>query len=211
MTTIDLAFPLRGTTVALDHGYALYSALATKLPAVHASGWLGVHPIGGKVNGGQISLGPHSELRLRIPTSRIGDVLPVSGARLDVAGSTLALGVPTVHALAPRSALDSRLVLLKLTSPPTRTQEESGRKVLDNDAIAERYREELGRQLARLDTKCELTLCGRRAITIKGKRLVGYSVRLTGLDPDASLRVQAEGLGGRRGLGCGLFRPTRGR
>jgi CRISPR-associated protein Cas6 len=107
------------------------------------------------------------------------------------------------------AALDARLVLLKLTQPPTRENAGLQRTVLDNDAIADRYRAELQRQLQVMEVAAAIDLCGRRAITIKGKRLLGYSVRLTGLDADASIRVQERGLGGRRALGCGLFRPTR--
>ncbi|MBX3276057.1 MAG: type I-MYXAN CRISPR-associated protein Cas6/Cmx6 [Sandaracinaceae bacterium] len=211
MTTLELAFPLRGTSLPRDHGYPLYAALASRVPAVHGAGWLGVHPVGGKVSDGLIALGPAAELRVRLPSARVGELLPLAGAQLDIAGSAIRLGAPVVHALAPRSALDARMVLLKLTAPPTRPNTDLARDVLDNEGFADRYRAELGRQLERLEVRCHLELCGRRTMTIKGKRLVGYSVRLTGLDPDGSLRVQAKGLGGRRALGCGLFRPTRGR
>lgn len=34
-THVDVAFPVTGTTVPLDHGYALYAALCHRLPALH--------------------------------------------------------------------------------------------------------------------------------------------------------------------------------
>ena len=211
MTVVDLSFPLTGTSVPRDHGYALYGAITTCVPALHGTDWLGVHPIGGRLADAALLLGRTSEVRLRLPAERIPDVLALAGARLVLGGSPVRLGPPTVRALAPRPALDARLVLLKLTDPPRRANAELARDVLDNDAIAERYRAELGRQLAAIEVTAELALCGRRSMTIKGKRLLGYSVRLTGLDADASLRVQEHGLGGRRAMGCGLFRPTRGK
>ncbi len=210
MTIVDLCYPLTGSSVPVDHGYPLYAAITTYMPALHGVRWLGVHPIGGRAANGAILLGRTSELRLRIPAEHIAEVLGLAGVRLDVAGSHVRLGAPVVRALAPRSALDARFVLLKLTRPPTRANPELGRVVLDNDGFAERYAAELQRQLASLDVSADLHLCGRRSMTIRGHRLLGYSVRLTGLSADASLRVQERGLGGRRALGCGIFRPTRG-
>ncbi len=34
-TWIDLAFPLRGETLPLDHGYALFAASSRVVPALH--------------------------------------------------------------------------------------------------------------------------------------------------------------------------------
>lgn len=211
MTVVDLSFPLTGASVPRDHGYALYAAITTHIPTLHEADWFGVHPIGGRAADDAILLGRGAELRLRLPADHIPDVLPLAGARLDVGGAHVRLGAPSIWPLTPRSALDARVVLLKLTQPPTRPNAALARDVLDNDAFAERYRAELERQLAALEVSATLELCGRRTVTIRGKRLIGYSVRLTGLEADASLRVQERGLGGRRALGCGLFRPTRDR
>lgn len=207
--TVDLSFPLTGKTVPLDHGYRLYAAVTTRLPNLHGARWLGIHPIGGQVIDGQIHLIRGSDLKLRLPSEEITAVLSLAGTRLDVGPSAITLGAPSIRVLVPAAALDARLVLLKLTQPPTRENAELQRQVLDNDAIAGRYRAELQRQLQAMEVAAAIELCGRRPITIKGKRLLGYSVRLTGLNADASFRVQERGLGGRRALGCGLFRPTR--
>lgn len=210
MTFTDLSFPLLGRSVPLDHGYTLYAALTSCVPALHGARWLAVHPIGGRVAGSTILLSHASELRLRIPAERIPEVLELAGARLNVAGSPVRVGAPVVRALTPHPALDARLVLLKLTRPPTRPSTELGREVFDNEVFAQRYQAELTRQLDRLGVNANLELCGRRSMRIKGRRLLGYSVRITGLTAVASVSVQEHGLGGRRSLGCGVFRPTRG-
>lgn len=209
MPTVDLSFPLTGNTVPLDHGYRLYAAVTTRLPDLHGARWLGMHPIGGQIIDDQIQLVQGSDLKMRLPSEEITAVLALAGSRLSIGQSVITLGAPSIRPLIPAAALDARLVLLKLTQPPVRENDELQRTVLDNDAIADRYRAELTRQLHAMEVTADVELCGRRAITIKGKRLLGYSVRLTGLDADASLRVQERGLGGRRALGCGLFRPTR--
>ena len=49
----------------------------------------------------------------------------------------------------------------------------------------------------------------RRIITIKGKKIVGFSLIAHGLSDEDSLKLQSEGLGGRRSMGCGIFNPIR--
>lgn len=210
MNVVDLSFPITGSRVPRDHGYALYSALSRAVPALHEASWLGVHPVSGRLMGDDLFLGRGATLTLRLLAEEIRVALPLAGTRLALGTAALVLGAPSVHPLEPRASLDARTVLLKLTSPPTRSSTGHDRDVLDNDALAERYRTELCRQLSALEIDAEPLLTGRRTVTIRGKRLVGFSVRVTGLDADASLRLQARGLGGRRSMGCGLFRPTRG-
>lgn len=210
MTVVDLSFPLAGDSIPRDHGYLLYAAVTTKIPALHDARWLGIHPIGGRVAEDVILLDRGSALRLRLPAEHIAAVLLLAGARLDIGGSHVRPGAPSIRPMQSSSALDSRLVLLNLTRPPLRHDTVLGRDVLDNDGVAERYRAELLRQLAAMQVNAALALHGRHSMTIKGKRLIGYSVRLTGLNADASVRIQQLGLGGRRALGCGLFRPTQG-
>jgi CRISPR-associated protein Cas6 len=128
---------------------------------------------------------------------------------LQVKDASLRLGPPHVHALVPAPNLDARMVVLTLTRPPTRLNDSLGRQALDVDTIADRYRAELRRQLDRLSVRGDLELCGRRSMSVGKARLIGYSVRVTGLTAEASLKVQEAGLGGRRAMGCGVFRPTR--
>ncbi len=44
-------------------------------------------------------------------------------------------------------------------------------------------------------------------VRIHGREIVGFSVAVDELDPDGAVRLQEEGLGGRRRFGCGLFLP----
>jgi Cas6 Crispr len=48
MAVIDLSFVLVGTTIPLDHGYALFSALSRIMPELHGGRRVGVHPIRGR-------------------------------------------------------------------------------------------------------------------------------------------------------------------
>jgi len=214
MAIIDVAFPLRGGVVPKDHGYALYAAVCKQSPDLHQAEWLGIHPIGGTVLGEALVLrSPRgdggAQLRFRIPSERIVDLLSLAGRALNVAGTRLLLGAPTVFALHAASSVDARLVLIRLTRPPLGENELLRRKTLDVDGFAARYRQELARQLAALGIEGQVSLMGRRSLSVAGKRVVGYSVRVAGLEDESSLRLQQAGLGGKRRMGCGLFRPTR--
>ncbi len=210
VTTVDLSFPILGGRVPRDHGYALYGALCRAVQGLHGASWLGVHPLGGtQVDEATLQLGRRSQLRLRLPADRIGQVLPLAGARLDVSGSSLTVGAPTVHALTPVASLDARMVAIKLTRAPRRRSEELGREALDVAGFAERYAAEIKRQLEALGIGGPFELRGRRSVTVGGRRVVGYSVRVIGLGADESIALQEKGIGGKRRMGCGVFRGTR--
>jgi len=210
MTHVDLSFPLAGECVPRDHGYALYGALSRVVQVVHGARWLGVHPLSGTpMDDANLRLGQRSELRLRLPAERIAEVLPLAGAKLDVAGSSLRLGAPKVHALEPAASLDARLVAIKLTRAPRRLNEALEREALDVEGFAERYAGEIARQLAAIGIGGPFELRGRRSVTVGGRRVLGYSVRVIGLSADQSIALQEKGIGGKRRMGCGVFRATR--
>lgn len=203
MTTnhVDLAFPARGTTLPRDHAYALYGAISRARPELHGQDWLGVHSIPGRLKDGDLDISTGSYLRLRIPTERIAALLPLAGQTLEVHGRAVALGPPTIHALRPVAALDAHLVVIRLTGGVKRP--------FDKDEFNQRFAAEAQRQLERLGVKGELALRGRRSLSVGGQRIMGHAVGVTGLSAEHSLLLQAHGLGGKRSMGCGLFRPAR--
>lgn len=210
-TTVDLSFPVLGDRVPRDHGYALYGAICRAAPSLHEAPWLGVHPLSGMaIDDTTLHLARHASLRLRLPADRIADVLGLAGANLDVAGASLRLGAPQVHALSLAPSLDARLVAIKLTRRPVRSNPALHRQALDVVGFAERYSVEISRQLHAIGIDQPFELCGRRSLTVAGRRIVGYSVRVGGLTLEQSLALQERGLGGKRRMGCGVFRATRG-
>ena len=46
-------------------------------------------------------------------------------------------------------------------------------------------------------------------VRVKGQKIVGYALVVSGLDADESVRLQERGLGGRTHMGCGFFLPAR--
>jgi CRISPR-associated endonuclease/helicase Cas3 len=210
VTIVDLSFPFAPVDVPRDHGYALYGALSRAAPALHEARWLGVHPLSGQLAAGEtLRTSLRSGLRLRLPSEKIAETLPLAGKTLEVRGVRLTLGAPSVHPIIPAASLDARLVLVKLTSVPKHEHAELGRQTLDLAKMAPRVEAELGKQLDRLGVRARAELRGHGRITVGGRSVIGFSVRVSGLNADESICLQAEGLGGKRRMGCGIFRPTR--
>lgn len=88
------------------------------MPGLHgASSPVRVGPVNGLPAGpGRLRLDGRSRLRLRLPADEIPLVLPLAGARLEVAGHGLRLGVPEVAALEPAATVQARFVTLKLAN-----------------------------------------------------------------------------------------------
>ncbi len=204
--SIDLSFPLQGSSTALpiDHGYALYGALSRIAPSLHEARWLGVHPLSGQPDGEGALILTKPHLRLRLPVDRLRDVLPLAGQRLVLLDRPFSIGAPTIHALTPAATLDARLVLIRLTLLPRNDG------TTDRLAFEAAFLAEAQRQLAALGiADAALSLRGTRSLAVKGQRIRGFSVRVANLSAEASLALQSGGLGGKRAMGCGLFRPTR--
>lgn len=193
--TVDLAFPLRGDPLPLDHGFPFFGALSRLLPELHAHASWGVHPVLGRREGHRLHLEPASRLKLRLPLSEIATVLPLAQATLDVVGAQVKVGFPQVFPLESAASIRARFVTIA------------------GFQDADRFLAALARQVAQLPdlgqdpASVEIALGRRRICVIHGKRVVGFAVGLTGLYADASLVVQRHGLGGRRHMGAGIFVP----
>ncbi|MGH9962683.1 MAG: type I-MYXAN CRISPR-associated protein Cas6/Cmx6, partial [Pyrinomonadaceae bacterium] len=81
---VDVSFRIIGSSVPLDHGYALYASLSRFNSPWHEADWLAVHPLNGLIARGSLQLTEDSRFRLRIPIDRISDVLGLAGKRLRI-------------------------------------------------------------------------------------------------------------------------------
>lgn len=185
---VDVTFPLSGTRVPIDHGYALFGALCRVLGDLHGADWLMVHPLSGSpMPDDTLQLTPQSALTLRLPAARIPSVLALSGSALTLDRDRVQVGAPTVRPLTPSPTLTSRIVTIKTC--------------LDERPFLDAVR----RQLDALGARATPTLGARRVIRIAGYTVVGFGLTLHGLSEEHSLRALHAGLGGRRRFGCGAF------
>ena len=191
---VDLFFHIQGKEVPVDHGYTLYSAISRILESGDENKWLhnadnvGLLPIRGHYAGqGKLMLDQHARFGLRLPVNLIPKVLRLAGKRLDVNGEALRVGVSTTSALIPAPVLYAHIVTTK------------------NGEDETRFDAEIQRQLDALGIKGKPTRGPRRIVTIKDKKVVGYSLLVSELTAEESIRLQEQGLGGRRKMGCGVF------
>ena len=201
MNIVDVAFSVVATeSLPADHGYALYGALSRVLPAIHRENGIAIHPIRGRqVGERRMVLVPSSRLVLRTLACKIPELIPLAGASISLRGVRITIGVPEIRVLSPASVLRSRLVVIKQATASSAADVNA-----DNfEAAARRQLNSLG-----ISPQVQLTVGKRRTLRLKQKEVVGYEVILNGLAPSESLAVQAEGIGGRRHMGCGVFVPV---
>jgi CRISPR-associated protein Cas6 len=188
-SVIDVVFGVAGRTLPVEHAYALWRAVGHWLPWLEAETGAGIHRLRTAPTGyGVVLLANRAKLTLRVPERRHGDALALSGTMLDVGGSRLAVGTGVARPLRAWATLHAQHVAAS----------RGGEGAFD-DEVAEWLR---GHGVA------AQFISGRRRTVMAGVReIVGYSVVLHGLTPEASLRMQAEGMGSDRALGCGIFVP----
>jgi CRISPR-associated protein Cas6 len=173
------------------------------VPELHGALGVGVHPIRGQQTApGVLSLTRWSRLKIRLPAEQIAPYITVAGKELDLDGHRLRVGIPQVESLIPAPNLAARLVSFKHALSPEVFVADV-RRELDRMRIA-------GKPV--LVPATNPKFAGqplRRVLRIKDKRVVGYALRVMELTAEESMRLQQEGLGGRRRMGCGLFVPLK--
>jgi CRISPR-associated protein Cas6 len=206
MPIINLHYPVTGSTLPTDHGYALYGALARVVPDLHLKDTqIQIGPIMARYGGqGQLRIEEQGGwLRLRLPAEQIGQVLPLAGKQLELDGQRLRVGVPKVLTLITAPALAAKVVLIK--------------PHVEANAFLDAVRQKLTELGIKGEPAIPLVRIGQHAgkprrlvVRIHGKRIVGYGLQVTSLTAEESLKLQEIGLGGRRKMGCGFFVPLQG-
>lgn len=191
-TMVDLAFDMagEGEGLAPDYPRRLLAAVARRLAWFADERWAGIHPIKGPRVDAVVLVSRRAKLVLRLPQSHVEAARALSGARLDVGGATLVVGVGRVRALEPHPTLHARQVVLGA----------------DDEVM---FHAALGGRLAALGVPARF-VCGRCvSLATDHGALTGFSVALHGLSAAHSLLIQQQGLGEGRKLGCGIFVPHR--
>lgn len=195
---ITVQFPVQGQKLPADHGYLLYSAISRIKPELHETKWLGIEMISGMpFDKGLIILPRVAQLHLRIPADKFGAVIQLAGKRLELDGHSIRIGIPTARPLTPSATLYSRIVTIR------------------GFMEVPEFLEAAKRQLTELEINAKLELPNqdrsrfRRILTVKDKKIVGFSLIARGLNDEDSLKLQSHGIGGKRAMGCGIFNPIR--
>jgi CRISPR-associated protein Cas6 len=204
---VDLVFDIRCRELPVDHARDLSAAIRAHLPDIDADERLAVHSIhlAGSQNGwerpdprlGQnLILSRRTKLTLRVPKERVAEVEEaLEGAELDVAGYTLTVGKAKQKKLSSQGTIFSRHVVLQ-----------PGEEI-DENAFLQRI-------VAHLDERgirVKKALCGKTAeLAGPDGPIQTRSIMIADLNAEESVRVQQEGIGPLRHMGCGIFIPHKG-
>jgi len=204
---VDLVFDIRCRELPVDHAHQLSTALGERLPQLHEDPRLGVHTVhlAGSQNGwerpdprlGQkLILSRRTKLTLRVPVEQVARVQEaLHGADLDIAGCSLKIGKSKTRKLSSQGTVFSRYVVLE-------PGEEN-----DENAFLQRIVSLLGERGIRV----KKALCGMTAEVQGPDGLIKTrSIMLASLRAEESVRLQEEGIGPMRHMGCGIFIPHKG-
>jgi CRISPR-associated protein Cas6 len=188
-TVVDVVFAISGTTLPVEYAYGLWRAVVHWLPWLGSESVEGIHRLRAAPTGyGVVLLANRAKLTLRVSEDRLSDTLALTGRTLDVDGSRLEVGAGAARPLQPWATLHSQQV----AAGP-------------GDEAA--FQEQIADWLRARQVSCQFITGRRRSVRAGMREVVGWSVVLHGLTPPASIRVQAEGMGSDRVLGCGIFVP----
>lgn len=193
---IELAFPVMGRNLPIDHGYQLYSALKYRL--IQLKDWddISIKTIFGKLDTNkrnELNLTNRSNLLIRLPSEKVPFVYSFSGKSLTIGKHKIRLGIPEMNFIKPKSRLRSHIVLIRGYKEPNG------------------FLEAAKRQIEELNIKADIKLICKKDGTVKPKTvkvnqtLVGFGIIAKNLSESDSLTLQEKGLGGKQKMGCGVF------
>lgn len=173
----------------VDHGYALFLALAGLMPWIADEKMLGIHPIqGADLGDGNLRVGRRCKLMIRTPRERAAELMQLTGREFALGGHAFTIGAGKLRALSWHTPLYAHCV----------TTGSSDEKTFAADII--RLLDEMN-----IDSRF---ICGKRqTLTTAHGIEYGYSLLLHGLPIEHALQIQQDGLGTNRKLGCGIFIP----
>jgi CRISPR-associated protein Cas6 len=193
----DYLFPVEGQSIDVDHAHPLYGGICRIIPEFHEYNSIGIFGINGKLGGAysrRLNIDADSILRIRLPLDLARSVYKLAGKTLQIHQDKIYLGIPELELIVPSQSLEARLVTIK-GFQDANTFETAGQNHLDRLEIVGKIR-----VLTRSDGQPRC-----RTVKIHNKKVVGFAVRVDGLNDRDSLILQHQGIGGRRKMGCGLF------
>ena len=200
---VDVNFKIKCTHLPLDHAHDLSSAIIAEMPWVAEDQQVGIHLIHGAESGnGWIRPTGPDELiypsrrtlfSIRTPKQRVPDVEQLAGKTIVIGDIPVELSKPSIRGLSKITTIFARYVLAQ--------------QIEDEDAFLQ--------EMADLLTQKQITpkkmMSGRGTLMRfpDGDRSA-RSLMIDGIEVTESVRLQQEGLGSGRKIGCGIFLPHKG-
>ncbi len=203
---IDLVFSIKCKTLPLNHAWVLSREILHHLPWFEDTPYAGIHQIHvAESNNGWMRpeddevdalLYPsrRTKMTLRIPLDMREATEKLVGTTLNIDGHSLEVGNTKKKIFTNSSVIFSRHVL-------------SDANETENEFLT-RMAEELK---TNINFKVKKMLCGKsHGIKTPNKTLTTRHLMIADLDSENSIKIQQQGLGSAKELGCGLFIPHKG-
>lgn len=204
---VDMVFGIECKCLPLDHAYGFSRAVREALPWMEREAQAGIHLIHGAESGNGwmrpedpanelLHLSRRSRMTLRVPRHRIDEAAALAGTRLDIDGYALTVGKAKVKLF---STLPTQFARYVVIPEPVAAEDEAAFMGYVMEA------------LKGLEIRVRKMLCGR-AHTLRHPDgdLHTRSVMLADLEVEEAVRLQQQGIGSHRLIGCGLFIPHKG-
>lgn len=197
---VDMVFSIQCHCLPVDHAYALSQAVIQALPwfAVEESAGLHTIYVADSGNGWMrpdradalLHLSRRTKLVLRLPSHRVEDAGKLIGQTLDIGGNPMRVEKASIKPLSPITTLFSRYVV-------------------NQDEVDENgFLQEVMTRLTGMGIRPKKLLCGmERDIAAPDRIIRTRSLMVAELTVEESVKLQQQGLGADRKLGCGLFIP----
>ena len=198
----DIVFKLSGKCLDIDHAYDLSQALSQIIPEAFYL-QLGVHQIrmaesgngwNRPINSGSVmQLSRRAKLVIRADLDSHDEVIKISGKTLKLGAQPIKIGESSIRKLSMLGTLFSHAI----------SCEES---LNEEDFLAD-----VARQLQSMNISVSKMICGKTGlIRTDAENIFTRSLMIADLKPDESVRLQKQGIGEGRNLGCGIFVPHKG-
>ena len=202
---IDLLFTIKCREIPVDHAHALSVALKKILPVIEEDERISIHTIhvAGSQNGWErpefsteerILLSHRTKMMLRVPKERAAEIkAQLNGTAIDLQECRLEIGKAKEKPLSKQTTIFSRYV----------------RCEPDEEEMA--FLERVVGELKSRGIKARKMLCGKTTeLHTPDGPVATRSLMLADLSLEDSIRLQEEGLGPGRDMGCGIFIPHKG-
>jgi len=197
---VDVVYSIECRALPVDHAYALSQAIQRALPWFAQEDRAGLHTIHVAESGNGwmrpddpnalLHLSRRTKLTLRLPKHRIEDAGKLTGQTLDIDGKPLRVEKSVVRPLSTITTLFSRYIVMR---------DGTDEDVFLQDAMA---------LFHKMGMRPKKMLCGMEHVIATPERTIrARSLMLADLAVEESVKLQQQGLGPDRKLGCGLFIP----
>ena len=198
----DLVFRLRGTSLDIDHAFALSTALQAHL-SDDLCARIGVHGVrmAGSGNGwnrpeqsdAALPLSRRARLAIRVHQDDSEEVGQIMDRTLQIGHQQVTLGSSVIRKLSTIGTLYARAVCC------------------DREQSETDFLTEMAALLKQMNIKVSKMICGRCGeIRAADETIFTRALMVADLEAEESVALQQQGLGQGRMLGCGLFVPHRG-